>query len=808
MNRINAREIGEGYFKSFAEFLLRVRWVIVLGALVVLLASHHESRNLTTNTSFEGMLHPDNPVRLEYNDFRDEFGQDRIVTISIRPDKVFDFEFLSELKVIHEKLENNVPYVKKVTSLINVPRTYGKDDTLYVEEFLEAWPATEEDLVRLSLLASENESYTNYILSEDGLVTAIVVETEGAVTVDDDYLSFDIEPSSSISSIGNERYFSEVELNEIADGVMSVMEPYRSKLDIAVTGGPIIDSTFDRIAKEDLGLLGVLVFSTLFGLLAFLFRRISGVVLPTMVVAAGLVTTMSTMSLLGFSITVFTNILPNILTAIGIAGSVHILTIFYRYYDSGLEKNKAIVEAMAHSGLPIVMTSITTAAGFLSFSVADLAAIGEMGLIASMGALILLFYTLILLPVLISIVPIRQCKEKKSGPEGWLDRLMVACASMSSNHPVRVATVGAIVAFAAVVSVTHLQFYHDMMEDLPDEIVAKQDLFSIERDFKGSIAVEVVIDTGVADGVKDPEFLRQVDDFSNELLLFKKSDIYVGKVSSIVDMIKDANQALNNNDSEYHIIPNDKDLISQELLLLESGSLEDVERFVDRQYQSARISIKIPWAELFATHRLVESLRVMLDDAFPADYKISITGMASLMGKTFPIALESMARSYVIAFAVVSMIMILLAGRVFLGLLSMVPNVLPILVILGVMAILEIPLNLAALLLGSIAIGIVVDDTVHIIYNLKKYNEIYPSIEKALEETLLGAGKAICITSLVLGVNFMSLAFSTLKASSTFGVMLGLVILVALIIDLTLAPALFVLYSRGRSIFRQKSPQT
>lgn len=787
MSQIHSREKTELYIRILTAFLLKNRWQTLIGAIVLSIASVVAITNLKVDTSFEGMLHPDDSVRLEYNDFRDRFGHDRFVTISLRPDNIFDLSFLNKLKTIHNQLEIEIPYVKRVTSLINAPRTYGKDDTLYIEDLLSEWPKNSADLNELRSLTLSNANYRNYILSEDGSVTAIVIETEASIPVNEDDLD---------TSGRKNHYFTEVEINEISDAVIGVIAPYKSELNIAVTGGPIIDSTFDRIAKADVELLGVLALITILGFLAILFRRVSGVILPNIVVISGMLATLAIMSCLGFAITVFTNILPSVLMAVGIAGSVHILTIFYRSYDDGLDKEEAILEAMAHSGLPIVMTSITTAAGFLSFSVAKLAAVGEMGTVACIGTAVIMFYTLVLLPVIISVAPIRRRASNDNKKTALMDRVLLHCARISSLYPKHVSIAGMLILFVALIALTQLQFYHDMMEDLPDDTVAKQDLFSIERDFKGSIAVEVVIDTGIAGGVKDPLFLKKIESISGQIMSFEDGDIYVGKVSSIVDLVKDVNKALHDNNDAYHIIPDDKELIAQELLLLEMDSMEELERFVDPGYQRARISIKIPWAELFATHRLVESMRNTFRGTFSDSNEITITGMASLMGKTFPVALETMARSYIIAFFVVSIFMIVLVGSVSLGLISMVPNVLPILLILGVMGAADIPLNLAALLIGSIAIGIVVDDIMHIVYNFQKYYELTQNIEKALEKTLLGTGRAICVTSFVLGANFMALSFSTLEASSTFGVMLGLVIAVALIADLTLAPALLVLYSR------------
>ncbi|MCP4688673.1 MAG: MMPL family transporter [Desulfobacterales bacterium] len=202
------------------------------------------------------------------------------------------------------------------------------------------------------------------------------------------------------------------------------------------------------------------------------------------------------------------------------------------------------------------------------------------------------------------------------------------------------------------------------------------------------------------------------------------------------------------------------------------------------------MSIKIPWGEVLAADAFIREVHLRYQEELAGMAEVSVTGMMAIMGRAISASIRSMSRSYVIAFIVISALMVLLVGELKLGLLSMIPNLIPICLIMGVMGALGITIDLNALMIGSIAIGLVVDDTMHFMYNFKKYNQIKRDPSAAVRETMLGAGRALLITSLVLAANFFVMLAGELVNTMKFGFFTGLVILVALLTDFILAPAL------------------
>jgi len=264
----------------------------------------------------------------------------------------------------------------------------------------------------------------------------------------------------------------------------------------------------------------------------------------------------------------------------------------------------------------------------------------------------------------------------------------------------------------------------------------------------------------------------------------------VGKVFSITDILKETNQALNGNDPLFYKIPESRDLIAQELLLFENSGSDDLEKVVDSQFKKTRITLKIPYVDIVVVYKFINKIKVLLEKEFDGKADVTITGMGSLMGRTLPAALRSMTRSYITIFFVISAMMVALVGSVKYGLISMIPNVLPIVIVMGAMGALGLPLDLNALMMGSIAIGLVVDDTMHFMYNFRKFYRVTGKVYTAVQETLLGTGRAMLITTVVLSSSFYVTMTGQLKTTVIFGFSAGSVIVLALLADFVLAPAL------------------
>ena len=787
----NLRDRMDGCFEKLGHLLYRhpvKTLVFVLGIVAALVT---QATRLRIDTSFEALLHRDDPIRLEYDAFRDQFGRDELIILAIGSENVFATEFLERLQAMHGDLETDVPYVEKVHSLVNARNTKAEEDVLRVEYLLEEWPEKDVDLAGLERQVRNNPLFVNNLISADGRFATIIIETRASTGAG----------STGQGDGGLAHYLSAEENQEIVEAVYAVADRYRSPgITIAIGGTPVASHAFFLATIQDAAFTSVLVLLAITLFLVLLFRRVSGVVLPWFVILAALGCTYGLMGFLGIPLKLTTTILPSFLLAVGVGDSVHILSIFYRRIEQGINKQDATAYAMGHSGVPIVMTSLTTAAGLLSFSLADLAAIAEVGIFTAFGCILALLFTLFMLPPLLALLPIKaRAKAARRSGFGIIDRILSAFAEFSTRHPQKILVVSLLLFFLCIGQMMKLRFSHDTISWLPEDTDIKQDSLLIDQILRGSIALEVIVDTAEEYGLHEPAILNRIEGVASDIEGMETEDLQVGKILSVNDIVKEIHKALNNNDSAYYRIPQERKTIAQELLLFEMSDSDDLARVVDEGYQKARVTIRMPWIDAVVYQELIREISEEFRDAFKGRARIESTGAMALLARTISATMRSMVESYVIAIAVITMLMVLVVASVRIGLLSMLPNLLPIFVVLGFMAAAKIPMDVCSIMIGSVAIGLVVDDTVHFMYNFQRYFYRTGSGPEAVRQTLQTAGRAMLITSLILCSAFFVLLFASLKHTARFGYLTGMVILLALLADFVFAPALMVLIARRRS---------
>jgi predicted RND superfamily exporter protein len=791
------KDIVENWFEALGAWLYDNPLKVLLVSILMVGFFAIQIPSISIDTSSEALLKKGDPSLQEYNRFRDQFGRAELIVIGIQSADIFSTDFLRRLNAFHQTLEKEIPYLRDVTSLINVRRTHGDQDNLIVEDLLENWPQDRSDLARLKSTVMSNPFYQNYLVSEDANMTAVIIETEatvgGTLETDADILAeFDQANSKSGSNEEAPHYFSEKENREVVSAINQVVAHHDgSDFQIVVSGGPVVVNAFNNATMQDiqrciwLSLVSVALF------LGILFRRWSGVILPMIIIVAALVSTMGIMSLTRVPIKITTTVIPAFLLSVGVCDSVHILAIFFRHLDRGRKKRDAMAKAFGHSGIPIVMTSLTTTAGVLSFLFADLRAIAEIGVFAATGVVLALIYSIMLMPPLMALTRIDP-KNKDTDRILSMDRFLGAVAAFSCSNRKKILLISILIFMVFFPSVFLLKFSHNIVRYFPTGSLYRQDLNTIDTRLKGSITLELVLDTQRENGLHDPDILNRIETFSRQVKNHRTDDISVGKVFSFTDILKEIHQALNENNPDYYRIPQEKALIAQELLLFENSGSDDLERLVDSQFQKARITVKTPWVDAVVCEGFIDMIQHQLARQFPESVSFHATGLMALLARAISAAIFSMAKSYLVAFIAITLLMFILIGRVNLGLVSMIPNLLPILTTMGIMGLLSIPLDINSLMIGSIAIGIVVDDTVHFIYNFQKYYERTLDPEVAIRETLLGAGRALLITSLVLCTGFFILMAARLHHLVNFGFFTGITILIALVADFLLMPVIMI----------------
>jgi predicted RND superfamily exporter protein len=779
-------------FERWGRFVCHHARATTAAALLLTLALGSFLPRLEGDFSTESYLREDDPALLAYDRFREQFGREDRILIGISPDNVFDLDFLARLRALHRALEREVPYVSEVTSLINARWTRGEEDALVVEDLLAEPPADATALAALRARVFSNPLYPNTLISKDASFTVLSVEPftyTASGAAGDDLGGFEAAPPGAESEEAG--YLTVLEGLELVAALDEVTARYDAPgFPVYVLGSLVLGARLRAASERDAGLFVATSIATI-GLVMFaLFRRLSGVVLPLLVILLSLVATFGSMAALGIPFSMVTQILPTFLIAIGICDAVHILTIVYRRLGLGHSAEAAVVHALRHSGLPVVMTSLTTAGGLASFAAADIAPVANLGVLAPLGVLLALLYTLTLLPALLVLVPLRPASRGARASSRAIDRLLVRAGEISTRHPHRVLAATLVVLLLGVGGALRLRFAHHIVENLPEDDPHRAALELVDRKFEGTSTIEVMVDTGIENGLYEPETLNRIEAAVARVEHLAREPLRVGKAVSIVDLVKEIHQALNEDRASYYVVPQDRRVVAQELLLFENSGSDDLRDFADPELRRARISFRVPWVDGVYYPPFLETVQQALRETLGDQLRFEVTGSTALYARTFLALIASLARSYALALLIVTPLMILLIGRLGRGLLSMIPNLIPVVLTLGFMGWVGISLNFSTLLVGSIIIGLAVDDTIHFMHQFSRRYDATGDVAAAVRETLATTGSAMFVTSVVLTLSFGIFVFGTITGTVTFGILTAFATIVAFLADVLVAPAL------------------
>ena len=787
------RDRIERRFEELAALICRHRWATVIAVAAVFAGFVSGQPRVTMDMSNEAFLHDDDPILTRYNDFKDQFGRDDLILLGIEPRELFSAAALLTIKALHDELADGVPHLNDIVSLVNARNTRGDGDRLIVDDLMKQWPRNPAELGALKARVMANPLYLDRLVSKDGRLTTIAIEIDAYSRAGDGYdalAGFD----DGGPPKGERIRLTDAENRAAVEAVRSIAAKFDGDgFRVYMAGTPAVTEALKRALQADMKLFLVLAVVGIGACLAVMFRRLIGVVLPLLVVVLALLSTIGLMGHVGTPIKITTVILPSFLLAVGVGASVHLLAIFFQNLQRSESRPDAIVHAMGHSGLAIVMTGLTTAAGLGSFATAEVSPVADLGMFAAIGVLFSLVYTVILLPALLALIPVKPHAKPAGKRAPLFDRLLdrVTDFSTANARAIVVGSVVVIVVFLA--SASQLRFSHDVLSWLPEQWPVYQATRKIDRDLRGSVVLEIVVDSKRVNGLYDRDLLVRLDDLARALETFERGGLFVGKATSVADILKEIHRALNENRQEAYAIPENPKLIPQEFLLFENAGSDDLEDVVDSQFRLARFTIRVPWRDALEYVPLMKDIERRFADALGDDATITTTGLMSILSRTLDAGIRSAAKSYLIAFAVITLMMILLIGNLRLGIAAMLPNLAPIAVVMGLMWWAGLPLNLFTMMVGSIAIGLAVDDTIHFMHNFRRYHAETGDVRMAVHRTLHTTGRAMVVTSVVLAIGFYIYLFATMNNVIQFGLLTGTAIVLALVADFLLAPALMVL---------------
>ena len=775
------------FFETIGGWSYDHRWVVLIASFVVWGIGGYLSSSARVDNSVASFFDTDDPTYGAYLDYRDDFESDEVGYVVYRtPKGTWDIDVMRQVESLTAALEEEVPFVKQVTSLSNVEFMEGAPpDDILVYDLLSEFPESQEELYAIRDKFMKKPIYIGGLVSEDSELGGIIIEMNRSSVDSVDLLRLDPEGGDGLDNL-----YPQVSYRAI-EGILA--RPEYSNFEFFHTGDVAINATYNIVfMEEEFPLLVAMSVIVIALALAFVFRRPLGVIGPFMVIAFAMAISLAVIGALGWQIDFMFGMMPILLITVGVANAVHILSEFDIYHRELRDRREAIRRSLYLVGAPCLMASLTTAAGFLSLSFSPVKTVAHLAIYSSAGILAAFVASITILVAFLTFgrdPKTDRAQKRLEARQKRAERFGNALRSVASfvirfRNPILVVSAALFVLSAW--GITKLSVDSNFLLEFSEDIPVRRTTQFVDDHMSGNYSIVYVFDSGEDDGIKDPAVLREIERVQKEA----EKHPLVTKTYSVVDMMKDINQSFHNGDPDYYTIPESPELVAQYLLVYEMSGGEELRDYVTMDYARATLELRCMMKQTSLLEGIVDDIDAALAAQPLEASTTSVTGIGALWLKFVEYITMSQIQGGILALTVVSLMMIVVFRSVKIGLVSMLPNVSPVILVIGFMGWAGIYLDYYRLLIAPVAIGIAVDDTIHLMTRYRYEFTQYRDYEKALYASMDGVGRALFTTSAILVLGFMVNAFSVMDGQQSFGILLSTVIAVALIADFLLMPAL------------------
>ncbi len=776
-------------FAAIAGWSFDHRWIVLGASLLAVAGALALAGGARVDSSYEAYFDPADPTYLAYQQYRDDFGSDEVSYILYEAPGFeygpWNLAVMRKIADLTAALEDEVPFVYDVKSLTNAELIEGDVSGIEIHKLEDDFPETQEELLARRDVYLAKPMLVGGILSADARYAAIIIDMDRSSTDPLDQIRVDPEGGDGLDNLYPQA------TNDAIEAILA--RPEYQGIRFYHSGDVPLNAVYNRVLDEETGVLFAITAAVIGAILALCFRSFLGVIGPLVVVATSVTFCVALIAVLGWKIDMSFASAPTLLTAIGVANSVHILSEFRARFRATGDRREALVRTIYVVGTPCLMTSLTTAAGFAAMSAVPIKSIAHMGAYDAFGVLAAFFLSLTLLMAFLSFGERRRVPDPSGGPDasakgGWrAQAALTAIAAFDVRHR-RAILVGFAALFAvSALGMARLVVDSNWLDDFSDQMPIKAITQRVDEVMGGTANLIYVFDAGAPDGMVEPEALREIERVQE---IAEAQGPLVRKTYSLVDILEDLNQAFHGGDPEWHRLPDTRELVAQYLLLYETSGGEEVEEHVTADRRRAGLELRLALAPTRRTGDLVAAIDAELTRAPLQATEVSLTGIGALWLALMDYIVSSQIQGFLLAFVVIAAMMIWIFRSFSLGILSMVPNLAPVAVVLGAMGALGIFLDYSKISIASVAIGIAVDDTIHLVSRYRHEFLCCPDYEQALHAALTDVGRAMFITSLALVCGFLVFTLSVLDAQLMYGVLLAATIAIALVADFLLMPAL------------------
>lgn len=747
----------------FGEFILaNPRWILFSIAFLAFISIYPAS-NIRTDFNLEGFYPQNDRVIEDYQLLEDEFGRDdNTIIIGFKSDSLFTISVLQDLKELTNKFES-IEYLNDVLSVWNAADIINDQGTLSFESYLN------EDTYQTANLNTVRERLTNdpflmgALINPAGSVTAILLQ------IDEDHNTYS-------------------NRNIIIDQIEDVLSDYRGDYEFHISGIPYFRNQYVNLLNGEIVMYISISSVLIILLLWYLYRSIWGVLFPMIIVWITLLFTIALIELTGGYLEIMSSTIAPILLCVGVADAIHMISKYDDNRESGMEKKKSILEMLNTLGSATFLTSITTAIGFGTLLSSTVVPMQRFGIYTAVGVLLAFVITILFLPTALSLSGKKRVFDEKSGSLYLkLNKWLQTVSAVNRLHYRKVIGIGLLGTALMAIGIKNIDVNGKVFDDLGEESTLIQDSKFFTENLSPQFPMEFIINTHNPGGALSVDLNERVDEFEKQLKKYPEIERVVG----LHTLIKEIHGVMQSNGEQFlSELPESDSSIAQYILLLEINEAEELYNFVDFDYQKLRVTAFTTDAGSKRINQIREEINREMDSYFP-DETVTVTGTTILSADLTDKIVYSLGWSILLAIIAITMIMALLFKNLKLVFIALIPNILPLIVVAGIMGYLNIDIKPSTAVIFTIALGIAVDDSIHYLARFRieylKRQAMFPS----LAATTIRTGRAIIITSLILLAGFGTLISSEFTSTTMMGVLVCATIFSALIADLFILPSLF-----------------
>ncbi len=775
----------------FSNWIVNRRWLIIAASILILITISSGVRFLTINNDTRVFFSEKNPQLKALEALENTYNKIDNVLFVIAPkdNNVFTRETLAAV----EELTGDswqIPYSSRVDSISNFQHTEVEEDDLIVEDLVQnAMIMSDADLKRIKEIVLSEPELLNNLISPSGHVTGVNVNV--------------LAPGKSMN-----------EVTEVAVFARKMADDFHQKhpdIDLYLTGGVMFDNAFGEASEDDMFTLIPGMFLTLILLVGLLLRTFYGSFATLIIILFSMFTGMGLAGWLGISITPASVNAPTLILTLAVADSVHILSTMFNHIKQGKTKIEAITKSIRVNLVPVFLTSVTTAIGFLTMNFSDAPPFRDLGNIVAMGVMAAFVYSVFFLPALMAVLPLRL-KPKAVAPFQLKQEAVKAYTSCKPCDNLASFTINRrkflflgtlLITVVLIAGIVKIEFNDDFVTYFDKSYNIRIATDFMEENLAGLDKIEYSLESGETGGINNPEYLATVENFAN----WYRKQPKVVHVNTITDTMKRLNKNMHGDDESYYRIPEQRDLAAQYLLLYEM-SLPfglDLNNQINVDKSATRMIVTLRDMTATELREMDEKAREWLKANAPESMFTYGSGLSIIWAHITSRNIKSMLGASFWALVLISGILTLALRSLRLGLVSLIPNLSPAFMAFGVWGIIRGDVGLGLSIIVSMTIGIVVDDTVHFLSKyLRARREYDMNPYAAVRYSFNTVGTAMWITTVALVAGFLVLTFSGYRMNFDMGLMSAITITLALALDFFFLPTLLMKVERKSFKFNDK----